>query len=52
MTSKQLKASLAENFIAEILIKQDWKILGRNFRHIGTELDLIAHKKKQSSLLR
>lgn len=35
----------AENFIANILQKDGWKILSKRYRGIGFEIDLIAYKK-------
>lgn len=34
-----------EQLVAKILRRQGWDILDQNFRHIGTELDIIACKK-------
>jgi len=35
---------LAEDYVADKLLRQGWNILVRNFRHIGTELDIVAEK--------
>ncbi len=34
----------AEEFVVQVLLHQNWKILGRNFRKVGCEIDLIAMK--------
>jgi putative endonuclease len=39
-------ATQAEVFVASVLQKQGWKILARNFRRVGTEVDIIAMKEK------
>lgn len=36
----------AERRVAELLERRGWRILARNFRHIGFEIDLIAGKEK------
>lgn len=36
----------AEQCMASILEQQGWLILYKNFRCIGSEIDLIAHKKR------
>ena len=46
-TLNQLNRQLsivAENLVAGALAKQGWNILARNFRYIGCELDIVAHK--------
>lgn len=35
----------AEDHVASLLRERGWLILGRNFRTIGAELDIIARKK-------
>ena len=37
-------ARRAEEFVANILVKQGWEILARNFRRVGAEIDIIARK--------
>jgi len=36
----------AEDFVAKVLSDQKWEVLARNFRKIGTEIDIIAYKQK------
>ncbi len=36
--------SQAEDLLARILVAQGWTILARNFRAVGLEIDIIAHK--------
>ncbi|MBI2603607.1 MAG: YraN family protein [Deltaproteobacteria bacterium] len=38
------KGSGAEEFVARALKAKGWKVLARNFRRVGTEIDIIAHK--------
>lgn len=44
--SSQRKAfsAEAESLVARELARQGWTVLARNFRYIGTELDLVARK--------
>lgn len=42
-------ASRAEEYVADILISQSWRIVARNYRWIGTEIDILAVK--ESSLV-
>lgn len=42
---QQTKGKIAEDFVVRILVKQGWRILFRNFRRVGTEIDIIAFKK-------
>ena len=44
MNKLRQKCMLAENYVAEYLVKRGWHILARNFRHIGFELDIVAQK--------
>lgn len=37
-------AGRAEDFVTSVLIKQGWRILARNFRRVGAEIDIIAMK--------
>lgn len=37
-------AKRSEDYVASLLRLRGWKILGRNFRAVGTELDIIACK--------
>jgi putative endonuclease len=41
---KVKKSCEAENLIAQTLVNQGWRILARNFRIVGAELDLVAQK--------
>lgn len=45
MTPKEL-GHYGEEVVVGILIRQGWTIQARNFRHIGTEIDIIAAKEK------
>jgi Holliday junction resolvase-like predicted endonuclease len=36
----------AEDFVANILSAQKWTVLARNFRRVGTEIDIIAYKQR------
>lgn len=40
----QLTGCIGENEVARALTQQKWTILERNFRHIGSEIDIIARK--------
>ena len=45
MAPRTIKTARAgEDYIANQLKTQNWTILARNFRHIGTELDIVAAK--------
>lgn len=37
-------ATEAEQFVENVLVQQGWLILGRNFRRVGAEIDIIAMK--------
>lgn len=41
---QKLLASQAEEYVANILISQSWQIVARNYRWIGTEIDILAAK--------
>lgn len=41
---QKLLASQAEEYVANILISQSWRIVARNYRWIGTEIDILATK--------
>lgn len=43
---KQEFAKQAEDLTCEFLCAQGWRILARNFRAVGSELDIIAQKQK------
>ena len=34
----------AELYVEQVLLKQNWTILGKNIREVGSEIDLIAMK--------
>ncbi len=36
----------AEDFVANVLLKQGWILIARNFRKVGLELDIVAIKNK------
>ena len=42
---RQKKGSLAESFVASRLANQNWLIIKRNYRCVGSEIDIIASKK-------
>lgn len=44
LTPQQRRSADAEHHVATALQQQGWRILARNFRHIGFELDLVASK--------
>ncbi len=35
-----------ESYVAEFIVSQGWTILARNFRRVGSELDIVAMKKQ------
>jgi putative endonuclease len=37
-------AEAAEDLVAALLARQGWRLLARNFRHIGCELDIVVQK--------
>lgn len=41
----------AENLVAELLIKQGWQILARNFRALGCEIDIAAVKQQTLAIV-
>ena len=44
LAHKLKKSCKAENLVAQTLANQGWRILARNFRVVGAELDLVAQK--------
>ena len=44
MEPNQHIAFRAESFVVDELASRDWQILARNYRRVGTELDIIALK--------
>lgn len=40
----QRLATECEDAVAAALLKEGWIVAARNFRHIGCEIDIIAHK--------
>ena len=42
--TRQRRCAEAESYVAEALRRQGWRILCRNYRHIGFELDVVAAK--------
>ena len=41
---KLIAAQKAENLVSSLLIQRGWVVLARNFRGVGTELDIVASK--------
>jgi putative endonuclease len=41
---KLKKSSESEHLVAQALADQGWRILARNFRIVGAELDIVAQK--------
>jgi len=41
---RKIVASQAEDHVAGILLSQGWRIIARNYRWIGTEVDILATK--------
>lgn len=50
MKEKKL-AEASENFVTELLIQADWTILARNYRCLGSEIDIISFKGKMISFV-
>jgi Holliday junction resolvase-like predicted endonuclease len=44
VTHRRQSSQEAEEFVACELARQSWQILGRNIRHHGYELDIVARK--------
>lgn len=44
MNIRQQRTALAEELVARAMVHQGWRILARNFRHTGFELDIVAMK--------
>jgi len=42
--TRQRRCAEAEHYVAEALRLQGWRIIVRNYRHIGFELDVVAAK--------
>jgi putative endonuclease len=40
-----------EDFVAERLVQARWRILARNYRSIGFELDIVAEKEKTLAIV-
>ena len=41
----------AEDFVAEALAQKGWRIVARNFRHIGCELDIVAERSETLAIV-
>lgn len=44
---RKVVAEQAESYVCQMLRQRNWSIAARNFRHIGTEIDIIATKQQR-----
>ena len=47
-SSHLVKGKRNENLVTNYLTKQNWRILSKNIKHLGIEIDLIAQKENRT----